>query len=67
MSSELSARSLAREFFRRVGRVWPAAGVMVVLGNIITHLFNTDTEVDASSDKAFDKVIISIESLNTGW
>jgi len=55
MSSELSARSLAREFFRRVGRVWPAAGVMVVLGNIITHLFNTDAEVDASSDKAFDK------------
>jgi len=54
-SPELSNRSLVREFLLRVGRIWPSAAVMVILANIITHLFDTDNETEATSDKAFDK------------
>ena len=41
----------------QVGRVWPAAAVFLLLGNIVNNLdLDADTDTQLDNDKAFDKV-----------
>ena len=56
---ELAARSLVGQCFRHLGRMWPAAAVLVVLGHIVTNLIDADESRNLEvldNDKAFDKV-----------
>ena len=57
-SEELTATSLINQCYRCVGKQWPAAVVLVVLGNILKYLLDTDQQggADLDTDKAFDKV-----------
>jgi len=55
---ELAARSLVGQCFRHLGRMWPAAAVLVVLGHIVTNLIDADESRNLEvldNDKAFDK------------
>ena len=57
LNLELAGRSLVAQCYRRLGRVWPAASVLVVLGNIVTNLILEEDEgAIESDDRAFDKV-----------
>jgi len=57
-SEELTATSLINQCYRCVGKQWPAAVVLVVLGNILKYMLDTDQQggADLDTDKAFDKV-----------
>ncbi|XP_023344467.1 thyroid adenoma-associated protein [Eurytemora carolleeae] len=56
-SEELTATSLINQCYRCVGKQWPAAVVLVVLGNILKYMLDTDQQggADLDTDKAFDK------------
>ena len=58
ISEDLTATSLINHCYRCVGKQWPAAVVLVVLGNILKYLLDTDQQggADLDTDKAFDKV-----------
>ena len=56
LSEELAARSIINQCFRRVGRLWPAAVVLLVLGNILKYMLDIEQGADTDTDKAFDKV-----------
>ena len=57
-SEELTATSLINQCYRCVGKQWPAAVVLMVLGNILKYILDTDQQggADLDTDKAFDKV-----------
>ena len=56
MNVELSGRSIVSQCFRRVGRVWPAAALLLILANIVTEIMDNEAGTLVDNDRAFDKV-----------